>query len=168
MLLGAIILFPAGFIFDSEPKQLPPALQSWLFAPHVGFYMFSYVLMAKATVQAFYQLISSSDRSRSSLYEQSTYNMVRAGFPMMTIGLILACWWARVAWGDYWGWDPKELWSLASWLVFVGYLHFRFMFGKRYPHINSIWAIVGMIAIILTLLWVNLSRIFPGIHSYAS
>jgi ABC-type transport system involved in cytochrome c biogenesis permease subunit len=167
MLLGAIILFPAGFIFNSDPRYLPPALQSWLFAPHVGFYMFSYVIMAKATVQAAFQL-TGSDQASSSTYEQATYNMVRLGFPLMTIGLILACWWARVAWGDYWGWDPKELWSLASWLIFVGYLHFRYMFGKKYSQINSIWVITGLTAIILTLLWVNLSRLFAGIHNYAT
>lgn len=168
MLLGIIILFPAGFIFDSEPKLLPPALQSRLFAPHVGFYMFSYVLLAKATVQACFQLVSASDRSSSTLYEKASYNLVLAGFPLMTFGLIFACWWARVAWGDYWGWDPKELWSLASWLVFVGYLHFRSMFGQKYPRLNSVWIILGMLAIILTLLWANLSRIFSGIHSYAT
>lgn len=168
MLLGIIILFPAGFIFSSEPRQLPPALQSWLFAPHVGFYMFAYVLMAKAGVQASFQLAAGSDKSEAAVRERATYNMIRAGFPLMTIGLILACWWARVAWGDFWSWDPKELWSLASWLVYIGYLHFRYMFGKKHQRINSIIAITGLIVIVLTLLWANLSRLFPGIHNYAS
>jgi hypothetical protein len=42
------------------------------------------------------------------------------------------------------------------------------MFGKKHPRANSLWAIAGMAAIIITLLWVNLSRLFPGLHSYAS
>jgi len=94
--------------------------------------------------------------------------MIYAGFPLLTLGLILGSYWGKKAWGDYWGWDPKELWSLASWLVYVGYFHFRYMFGKKYPQINSIWAIAGMFVIIVTLLWVNLSRLFPGLHSYAT
>jgi ABC-type transport system involved in cytochrome c biogenesis permease subunit len=39
MLIGAIVLVPAGFVFNAQPMQLPPALQSWLFAPHVAVYM---------------------------------------------------------------------------------------------------------------------------------
>ena len=42
------------------------------------------------------------------------------------------------------------------------------MFGKKHPRMNSLWAIAGMAAIIITLLWVNLSRLFPGLHSYAT
>jgi hypothetical protein len=42
------------------------------------------------------------------------------------------------------------------------------MFGKKHARINSIWAIAGMAAILITLLWVNLSRLFPGLHSYAT
>lgn len=168
MALGIVILFPAGFIFSAEPIHLPPALQSWLFAPHVAAYMLSYVLMAKATIQAVYQLTSNSDNSGSSFYEKTTYRMVIAGFPFLTLGLLLGSWWGKIAWGNYWAWDPKELWSLITWLIFVGYLHFRYMFGRKHSSLNSIWAILGMAAIIITLLWVNLSKIFPGLHNYAS
>jgi ABC-type transport system involved in cytochrome c biogenesis permease subunit len=168
MILGIIILFPAGFIFSAEPQQLPPALQSWLFAPHVAVYMISYVLMAKATIQAVFQLRSKSYKIKSAAFEKSTYYMVLAGFPFLTAGLLLGSWWGKICWGDYWGWDPKELWSLISWLVYIGYLHFRYMFKRKYLNINSILAIIGMAAIIITLIWVNLSRLFPGLHNYAS
>ncbi len=170
MLIGTILLFPAGFIFHAEPQKLPPALQSWLFTPHVAVYLASYVIMAKAAVQAACQLNGKAGDAKANLvgYENGTYRMVCLGFPLLTLGLILGSWWGKLAWGDYWGWDPKELWSLASWLVYVGYFHFRYMFGKKYARINSIWAILGMVAIVITLLWANLSRIFSGLHSYAS
>ena len=170
MLIGAIVLFPAGFVFHAEPQRLPPALQSWLFTPHVAVYMLSYIIMAKATVQAVCQLAGKNPKPGEDLLppEQATYTIVCLGFPLLTLGLILGSYWGKLAWGDYWGWDPKELWSLASWLVFVGYLHFRYMFGKKHPRMNSLWVIAGMIAIIITLLWVNLSRIFAGLHSYAT
>ena len=170
MLIGAILLFPAGFVFHAEPQKLPPALQSWLFTPHVAVYLMSYVIMAKATVQAFCQLKAKADNTKEDLlgYEQGTYRIICFGFPLLTLGLILGSWWGKLAWGDYWGWDPKELWSLASWLVYVGYFHFRYMFGKRHARINSSLAILGLVAIVVTLLWVNLSKIFPGLHNYAS
>ncbi len=170
MLIGVIVLFPAGLIFHAEPQHLPPALQSWLFTPHVAVYMLSYIIMAKATVQAFCQLAGTNPKPGENLLppEQATYTIVRFGFPLLTLGLILGSYWGKLAWGDYWGWDPKELWSLASWLIFLGYFHFRYMFGKKYPRANSLWVIAGMVAIIITLLWVNLSRIFSGLHSYAT
>jgi len=170
MLVGAIVLFPAGFVFNARPQQLPPALQIWLFVPHVAVYALSYIFMAKATFQAICQLASRTANPDEGLLspEQATYRMICTGFPLLTLGLILGSIWGKLAWGDYWGWDPKELWSLASWLVYVGYFHFRYMFGKKYARINSTWAIAGMVVIVVTLLWVNLSRLFPGLHSYAT
>ena len=169
MLIGAVVLIPAGFFFNAQPQKLPPALQSWLFTPHVAVYIVSYIFMAKAALLAVWQLLGKAQRWDENLLapEQATYRMVCVGFPLLTLGLVLGSVWGKIAWGDYWGWDPKELWSLASWLVYVGYLHFRYMFGKKYGRINSIWAIVGITVIVVTLLWVNLSRFFPGLHSYA-
>lgn len=170
MLLGAVVLFPAGFIFHAEPMQLPPALQSWLFAPHVAVYMLAYLFMAKAAFQAAEQLAARTPAAGATWLppEQATYELIGLGFPLLTLGLLLGSWWGKLAWGHYWGWDPKELWSLASWLVYLGYFHWRYLYGKRYPALNSLWAILGMAAIIITLLWVNLSRLFPGLHSYAT
>jgi len=170
MLIGIIVLFPAGFIFNAEPQQLPPALQSWLFIPHVAVYMISYVFLAKAAFHALAQLYGKTPHPDEKLLdaESAAYRMVCAGFPLLTLGLILGSWWGQLAWGDYWGWDPKELWSLASWLIYVGYFHFRCMFAKRYPRINSGWVIMGMVIIVITLLWVNLSELFAGLHSYAT
>ncbi len=167
MLIGVIVLFPAGLIFSAEPMQLPPALQSWLFGPHVLVYMLSYVFMTKAAVQASLLLSGRNTEGNLLTPEEATYRMICAGFPLLTLGLVLGSIWGQNAWGDWWGWDPKELWSLASWLVYVGYFHFRYMFGRRLPRINSLWAVIGLVIIIITLLWVNLSRLFPGLHSYA-
>jgi len=170
MLIGVIVLFPAGFVFSAAPQQLPPALQCWLFAPHVAVYMLSYMLMAKATFLAASRLFFVAPKSDGNLlpYEDATYRMVCAGFPLLTLGLILGSWWGKLAWGDYWAWDPKELWSLVSWLVYLAYFHFRAIYGKKYPRLSSLIAILGMVAILITLLWVNLSKIFPGLHNYAT
>jgi ABC-type transport system involved in cytochrome c biogenesis permease subunit len=167
--IAVIVLFPAGFIFDAEPQHLPPVLQSPLFVPHVGVYILSYILLAKATYWACVELLGHEREPSRDLLppERAAYIMVRAGFPLLTLGLILGSVWGKFAWGDYWDWDPKELWSLASWLVYVGYFHFRYMFGTKYRHINSIWVIMGMMVIIITLLWVNLSKLFAGMHGYA-
>jgi ABC-type transport system involved in cytochrome c biogenesis permease subunit len=168
MLIGVVVLFPAGFVFSAQPQQLPPALQSPLFVPHVAIYMLSYILLGKATFWAIIQLTGRPSDEGLLSPEQASYHLVCAGFPLLTGGLLLGSVWGQLAWGDWWGWDPKELWSLASWLLYVGYFHFRHMFGTRHARLNSLWVIAGMVAILITLLWVNLSRLFPGLHSYAT
>jgi ABC-type transport system involved in cytochrome c biogenesis permease subunit len=170
MLIGVVVLFPAGFVFSAEPQQLPPALQCWLFAPHVAVYMASYIVFAKATTQAVCCLLGRDRPEAAQLvrYEEGVYRLVCLGFPLLTLGLILGSWWGKLAWGDYWGWDPKEMWSLATWLIFAAYLHARSMVGRSRAKLLSAIAVAGMVAIIITLLWVNLSRIFAGLHNYAS
>ena len=169
MLIGVILLVPLGFIWAAVPRKLPPALQCWLFGPHVAVYLSAYVIMAKATVQALAQLIGKTGSEQSDLvpYEEGTCKLICFGFPLLTLGLIMGSWWGKLAWGDYWGWDPKELWSLVSWLVYVGYLHWPYMVGKNHARINSLLAVVGFVAIMITLLLANLSRLFAGLHSYA-
>jgi len=169
--LGVIVLFPAAFVFSDHPEHLPPALQSWLFAPHVAAYMLAYMIMAKAGVQAAAQLLLSRPgpiEPGKVSYETATYRLICLGFPLLTLGLVLGSVWGKLAWGDYWNWDPKELWSLVSWLAYVAYLHVRRVLGRRRPRLNSALALAGLVAIVITLLWVNLSKIFGGMHSYAT
>ncbi|MFI4912151.1 MAG: cytochrome c biogenesis protein CcsA [Sedimentisphaeraceae bacterium JB056] len=164
--IAILLIFPAGFVFSAQPRLLPPALQSALFGPHVAAYMLSYVLMFKAAAISAAAIMPSRSAARVKA-EADSYTMVCLGFPLLTLGLLLGCFWAKVAWGRFWGWDPKELWSLVSWLAFVVYLHFRYRFGTKYVLINHWLVIIGMVFIVLTLVWVNLSRVFTGLHNYA-
>jgi len=182
--LAAVVLFPVVMVFNPEPERLPATLQSPLFVPHVATYLAAYVVLGKAAVQAFGCLVrgpvatgDSTGRAEqggeilgggaSADREQATYAMACFGFPLLTLGLVLGAWWGKLAWDDYWHWDPKELWSLVSWLVFLGYLHFRAVRGPRSPILGSVLVLAGTACILITLLWANLSRLFAGLHSYA-
>src|SRR4030042_269684 len=101
MLIGAVVLIPAGLVFNAEPMQLPPALPSWRFAPHVAVYMLSYIFMAKAAFQAGEQLAGRRSGIAGTLMptEQATYELIAIGFPLLTLGLILGSWWGKLAWG---------------------------------------------------------------------
>lgn len=164
MALGLIVLFPAGFVFSDQRQFLPPALQSPLFAPHVAVYMLSYALMAKAAIQAAMGWMQPSQSQRR---EAFAYKLICLGFPLLTLGLLLGSVWGKFAWGDWWGWDPKELWSLACWLVYAFYLHWRKWFRRQLISVNFAVVMMGFVFIIITLLWVNLSRVFSGMHNYA-
>ena len=166
--IGLIVLFPAGFVFNHRPQFLPPALQCWLFGPHVAAYMLAYIFMAKAAVFGFGGLVLSSRNTQlNDTLADWGYRLIAVGFPLLTLGLFLGSVWGKYAWGDWWGWDPKELWSLAGWLVYVLYLHVRFIWPRR-RQIHHMLNIIGLICIIITLLWVNLSKLFVSLHNYTS
>ena len=167
-LVALAFLFPAGFVLSESVLKLPPALQSPLFVPHVLAYMLAYAIMAKATVQAAAQLVVFNGGDLSAPYERAAYRMVCLAFPLLTAGLVLGSWWGRMAWTRHWGWDPKELWSLASWLAVLAYFHYRSTTRRRHPNVNAAIVIAAMVLIILTLAWVNFARIFTGLHSYAT
>jgi cytochrome c-type biogenesis protein CcsB len=98
--------------------------------------------------------------------DEITYKLIAIGFPIFTLGgLIFGAIWADQAWGKYWTWDPKETWSLITWLFYAFYLHSRFMRGWRGKKV-AIVAVLGFIAVIFTYLGVNL--LLSGLHSYGS
>jgi len=162
--IGLIVLFPAGFVFNHNPQFLPPALQFWLFGPHVAAYMLAYIFMAKAACFGIGGLVNR--RLEDTMADQG-YRLIAMGFPLLTLGLFLGSVWGKYAWGDWWGWDPKELWSLVCWLVYLLYFHVRFAWPQHH-RLGHCLNIAGLVCIVITLLWVNLSRLFPGLHNYAS
>lgn len=168
-LLGLLLLVPVSFILKADPQRLPPALQHWLFVPHVAAYVLADVILIKAAVVSLGTVFARGpDPAALARRELATWRMVRLGFPLLTAGLLLGASWGKLAWGDYWNWDPKELWSLATWLIYVAYFHFRHMYGRRRPRASAAIATAGALAVVLTLLWVNLAgRIFAGLHAYA-
>ncbi len=167
-IIGILVCFPPGFVFSSAPRSLPPALQSILFGPHVASYMIAYLLMARACIPAVAALAGRYKDGRLIDAERHSYGMAAAGFPLLSLGLILGSVWGKLAWGDWWAWDPKELWSLACWLMYMFYFHWRIVHPKEYIRTRLWLVLIGMAFIVITLLWVNLSRLFSGVHSYAT
>lgn len=103
--------------------------------------------------------------SNSQLMDEIGYRSVIIGFPIFTLGaLIFAMIWAHEAWGRFWGWDPKEVWALITWLFYAAFLHLRL--SRGWEGEKSAWlAVIGFIIIMFNLIAVNL--IIAGLHSYA-
>jgi cytochrome c-type biogenesis protein CcsB len=100
------------------------------------------------------------------MLDEITYKSIAIGFPLFTIGgLLMGAIWANSAWGNYWSWDPKETWSLITWLVYALYLHSRFVAGWRGKKV-AVLAVIGFVAVMFTYLGVNL--VLSGLHAYGS
>jgi cytochrome c-type biogenesis protein CcsB len=100
----------------------------------------------------------------TAVLDELTHQLVMFGFLFLSAGIITGAVWANSAWGRYWGWDPKETWSLITWFVYAGLLHARLMRGWRGRRIAYL-SIIGFGAVMFTYFGVNL---LPGLHSYQS
>lgn len=102
---------------------------------------------------------------KADLLDEIMYRAVAIGFPVFTLGgLIFAAIWAQIAWGRFWGWDPKEVWALVTWFFYAAFLHLRLSRGWHGE--KSGWlAVIGFGIIMFNLIVVNL--VLSGLHSYA-
>jgi cytochrome c-type biogenesis protein CcsB len=100
-----------------------------------------------------------------SLVDEISYRAVAIGFPIFTLGgIIFAMIWAQIAWTRFWGWDPKEVWALITFLFYAAYLHLRL--SRGWDAEKSAWlTVIGFIIIMFNLIAVNL--VLAGLHSYA-
>jgi len=157
----------------SQIQPLVPALQSnWLIA-HVITCFFGYAAFGLAFGMSLLYLLKRLDKgdSRSMflgllpdtpVLDDLSYQMTVIGFLLLTLGIITGSVWAHSAWGRYWGWDPKETWSLITWFVYALLLHSRLMMswrGKRMAFLS----IIGFCCVLFTYFGVNY---LAGLHSY--
>jgi cytochrome c-type biogenesis protein CcsB len=159
---------------SDQIQPLIPALKSnWLIA-HVITCFIGYGAFAVAFgLSCMYLIKQKSPREKGALLnylpainvlEELNHQLVMFGFLFLSVGIITGAVWANSAWGRYWGWDPKETWSLITWFVYATLLHARLVRGWHGQRIAYL-SIVGFAAVLFTYFGVNL---LPGLHSYAS
>lgn len=125
-----------------------------------------YVLIRLIVRKKIAQLLQPfTNKVNSSLMDEISYRSVVIGFPLFALGgLFFAMIWAQIAWSRFWGWDPKEVWALITFLFYAAFLHLRI--GKEWTGEKTAWlAIIGFGTIIFNQIFVNL--VIAGLHSYA-
>ncbi len=89
------------------------------------------------------------------LLDNVGYTCLTTGFALLTVGLITGFIYAKVIWGRFWGWDPKEIFSVGTWVIYAALLHLRLYSGWR-GRKSAIMTIIGFLIIIFTFLGVNI------------
>lgn len=89
------------------------------------------------------------------LLDSVGYTCLSTGFALLTIGLITGFIYAKAIWGRFWGWDPKEIFSVGTWIIYAALLHLRLYSGWR-GRKSAIMTIIGFLIIIFTFLGVNI------------
>jgi cytochrome c-type biogenesis protein CcsB len=134
----------------------------WSIASGLVLYFLLRLILRKRIAAALQPLVKNINLD---LVDEISYRSVLIGFPVFTLGaLIFAMIWAQIAWTRFWGWDPKEVWALITWLFYAAFLHLRL--SKGWHGEKSAWlAVIGFVIIMFNLVAVNL--VIAGLHSYA-
>jgi len=173
--LIALGVATVNFYVDVVP--LPPALQSAWLVIHVfvatlgtGFFALGaglsivQLLKERRAVGKLQKARFLDTLPEPEKLENMAYRLIVVGFVLWTFTLIAGAIWASRAWGRYWGWDTKEVWTFIIWTIFAGYIHARATRGWRGS--RSAWlAIIGFSAVLFNFTIVNL--FFKGLHAYS-
>jgi cytochrome c-type biogenesis protein CcsB len=169
----------AASFFNPTIEPLMPALQSNWLAYHVLTCFVGYAAFAvSAGASVLYLILKVRGKGAEGegawgeivrAMQSFNYEAVRFGFLFLGVGIITGAVWANEAWGTYWSWDPKETWSLITWIIYAILIHFKFVSGrfgvKDLNMFNAVCSIIGFLAVIFTYFGVNF--VLSGLHSYA-
>lgn len=178
--LGAFVT-PLAFLFlayaslspkiGSEIRPLVPALQSNWLTIHVVTCFLGYAGFAVAFATSLMFLLHSGKTEGKTFFppkeilDDLSYRMIAFGFLFLTLGIVTGSVWANSSWGSYWSWDPKETWSLITWIVYAAILHLRLK--RAWTGTRIAWlSILGFLSVLFTFFGVN--YLLSGLHSYGS
>ena len=186
--LGAFVVGPVLLtlglsitVLYARAGQLVPALKSYWLAIHVSVaFIASAMLTLAFSLTVLYLAQDRRERRRAAgqpvskafmdalpparELDLAAYRLHAIAFPLWTFTLVAGAIWAESAWGTYWSWDPKEVWTFVIWVVYAGYLHARATGGWQGRKAANI-ALVGFACLLFNFLVVNI--FFVGWHSYA-
>jgi cytochrome c-type biogenesis protein CcsB len=184
--LGVFIVGPilltlglALTVLYTESGELMPALKSYWLAIHVSVAFISVAFFTLAFAVGIVYLVRlrreenpparpnfvESLPSSTSL-ERTAYTLNMVAFILWTFTLIAGAIWAKQAWGAYWQWDPKEVWTFVIWTVYAAYMHSRATAGVDHRRSMTI-ALAGYVCVMVNFSLVNLVSTFVGMHNYS-
>ena len=141
--------------------HLMPVLNSPLLSLHVTIIMIAYALFLFVMLSSVAALIQPSQRVR---LERANLLLLYPAVSLLSIGIIIGAMWANVSWGNYWSWDPKEVWALITLIVYLYPLYFARKESHSYM-LFHVYCVVAILSVVITYFGVNL--ILGGVHAYS-
>ena len=176
-LLAAIGQGLAVTVFYVNVAPLMPALHSVWFVIHIVAAALSGAAFSIGGLAAVLYLLKARGERRAAplngylrrlpsaaVIDRLSYRFHAFALPLWTFTIAAGAIWAQFAWGRFWGWDPKETWSLVTWIVYVAYLHARATAGWKGTR-AAVLAVIGLATFWFNFIGVNL--LVSGLHSYA-
>lgn len=168
MIVSGLMMLVA-MMSSANPKITPlmPVLSSPLLGLHVAIIMIAYALLGfmfinglAAVIVRVFNKNTSAEIERMS---EISRNMLYPAVMCLAFGIIIGAMWANISWGTYWGWDPKEVWSLITLMIYATALHKNMAPGLQKPMQFHIFNILAFLSVLMTYFGVNM---LGGMHAY--
>lgn len=179
-ILSGVTLFVAHLSWlEPQITTLTPVLKSYWLTIHVSVITASYGFLGLSALLGFITLVlfAIANKNKNNLKQESIKVSIcearrinemsmMIGLVLLVIGNFLGGIWANESWGRYWGWDPKETWTLVSIIIYAVILHLHYIKGLANNFIFSSLSLISYASIIMTYFGVN--YYLSGLHSYAA
>ncbi len=174
--LASIMILTSSFL-PAKTRAVSPLVKNLWLSFHIAFIFLGQAILAMAFVVSIMYLLQEREIKQKHLgamsvrlpslstLDQLNHYCIIYGFPLLTIGMISGSIYAQFTLGSYWRWDPKEVWSLITWLVYAILVHERLTVGWRGRR-AAIMAIIGFGVMLFSLLGVGI--FLKGYHSFSS
>lgn len=143
---------------------LLPVLRSPFFSLHISTIVTAYGLLLAIMIVGIIALIKPKDSVRLEKLKALSTSMLYPAVALLAIGIFIGAIWANVSWGNYWSWDPKEVWALITLLIYAAPLHDKIWKTFSKPKFFHIYSIIAFLSVLITYFGVNL--LLGGVHAY--
>ena len=143
---------------------LLPVLRSPFFSLHISTIVTAYALLLGILVVGIIALIKPKNKVRLERLKDLSTAMLYPAVALLAIGIFIGAVWANVSWGNYWSWDPKEVWALITLLIYAAPLHEKLWKNFQKPVFFHIYVILAFLSVLITYFGVNL--LLGGVHAY--
>ena len=162
--LALLILLLVVLYIRMLTHPLLPVLRSPFFSFHISTIVTAYALLLDIMIVGIIALIKPKDLGRMESLKALNTSMLYPAVAQLTIGIFIGAVWANVSWGNYWSWDPKEVWALITLLIYAAPLHERIWKTFQKPLFFHIYCILAFFSVLFTYFGVNM--LLGGVHAY--
>ena len=145
-------------------RPLMPVLRSPLFSIHISTIVTAYALLLGIMVVGIIAIIRPKDLARMERLKNISLAMLYPAVALLAAGIFIGAIWANISWGNYWSWDPKEVWALITLLIYAAPLHEKGWKTFQKPLFFHFYGILAILSVVITYFGVNF--ILGGVHAY--
>ncbi len=163
--LGVLVILMVVLFVRMLTHTLLPVLRSPFFSIHISTIVTAYALLLGILVVGVIALVKPKDLARMERLKSLSTAMLYPAVALLAFGIFIGAIWANVSWGNYWSWDPKEVWALITLLIYAAPLHEKLWKSFQKPLFFHIYGILAFMSVLFTYFGVNL--LLGGVHAYS-
>ena len=162
--IGVLVVLLVVLYVRMLTHPLLPVLRSPFFSLHISTIVTAYALLLGIMVVGIIALIKPKDKARLERLKSLSTAMLYPAVALLAIGIFIGAIWANVSWGNYWSWDPKEVWALITLLIYAAPLHEKVWKTFQKPVFFHVYCILAFLSVLITYFGVNM--LLGGVHAY--